>query len=410
MNDQHKNLISFKSAKKIMLRTLNYKTKTEIKNLKDCQDRILAKDIFSEINVPEFDNSAVDGFGFINSNEINRELKIVGESKPGKPFLKAIKKNQAIKIYTGAYILKDITKVNTVCMEEDCDSDREKVRIIKKFKTGNNIRIKGEDVKKKQKIFSSGRKIRSIDLAQLSSLGVKKLKVFKKIRVGIFSSGDELCEFPKKKSRYEIYDANKLVLVSLFKKIGCEVVDLGIIKDNYSETKKLILKKIKSLDVIVTSGGISKSKTDKVGKFFEENAEIEFWRMSIKPGRPFAFGKVKNTPFIGLPGNPVAAIITFFMLVIDYIKILSGLRENQIIERILPCDFQMKKKKGRTEWLRGRIIKKKNLHYLTKFQSTGSGIISSISKSQGIIELDEKKEYIKKGSLLKFYRYEDMLN
>ena len=410
MNDPHKNLISFKSARKIMSRTLNHKTKTEIKNLKDCEGRILAKNIFSEINVPEFDNSAVDGFGFINSNEINKELEIIGESKPGKPFLEAIKKNQAIKIYTGAYVLKDITKVNTVCMEEDCDSDGEKIRIIKKFKTGNNIRIKGEDAKKKQKIFSSGRKIRSIDLAQLSSIGVKKLKVFKKIRVGIFSSGDELCEFPKKKSRYGIYDANKLVLVTLFKKIGCEVIDLGIIKDNYSETKKLIFKKIKSLDVIVTSGGISKSKTDMVGKFFEDNAEIEFWRLSIKPGRPFAFGKVKNTPFIGLPGNPVAAIITFFMLVIDYIKILSGLKENQIIERILPCDFEMKKKKGRTEWLRGRIIQKKNLHYLTKFNSTGSGIISSISQSHGIIELDEKKEYIKKGSLLKFYRYEDMLN
>ena len=410
MSDPNKNLISFKSAKKAMLCSLNHINKTEIKNLKDCEDRILAKDIFSEIHVPEFDNSAVDGYGFINSNEIERELEIIGESRPGKPFLKKIKKNQAIKIYTGAYILRDITRVNTVCMEEDCYSDGKIVRITRKFKTGNNIRIKGEDVKKKQRIFLSGRKVRSMDLAQLSSIGVKKIKVFKKIRVGIFSSGDELCEFPKKKSKYKIYDANKLVLVSLFKKIGCEVVDLGIIKDNYSETKKLILNKIKSLDVLITSGGISKSKTDKIGKFFESNAQIKFWRLSIKPGRPFAFGKIKNTPFIGLPGNPVAAIITFFMLVIDYIKMLSGLREKQTIERILPCDFEMKKRKGRTEWLRGMIIKKKKLYFLTKFVSTGSGIISSISQSHGIIELDEKKEYIKKGTLLKFYRYEDMLN
>ena len=178
--------------------------------------------------------------------------------------------------------------------------------------------------------------------------------------------------------------------------------DLGIIKDNYSETKKLILNKIKSIDVIVTSGGVSKSKTDKVGKFFEDNAEIEFWRLSIKPGRPFAFGKLKNKPFIGLPGNPVAAIITFFMLVVDYIKLLSGFKDNQINERILPCDFEMKKKKGRTEWLRGRIIQKKNLHYLTKFVSTGSGIISSISQSHGIIELDEKKNILKKAHCLNF--------
>ena len=201
MSDPYKNLISFKSAREIMLSSLNHENKTEIKNLKDCEDRILAKDIFSEINVPEFDNSAVDGFGFINSNEIERELEIIGESRPGKPFLKKIKKNQAIKIYTGAYILRNITRVNTVCMEEDCCLDGKKVKITKKFKTGNNIRIKGEDVKKKQRIFLSGRKIRSMDLAQLSSIGVKKIKVFKKIRVGIFSSGDELCEFPRKKSK-----------------------------------------------------------------------------------------------------------------------------------------------------------------------------------------------------------------
>ena len=126
------------------------------------------------------------------------------------------------------------------------------------------------------------------------------------------------------------------------------------------------MNKIKNLDVIITSGGISKSKTDKIGKFFESNAQIKFWRLSIKPGRPFAFGKIKNTPFIGLPGNPVAAIITFFMLVIDYIKVLSGLKEKQTVERILPCDFEMKKRKGRTEWLRGMIIKKKNIVFFNK--------------------------------------------
>ena len=153
MSDPHKNLLSFKNAKKAMLCSLNHINKTEIKNLKDCEDRILAKDIYSEINIPEFDNSAVDGFGFINSNEIEKELEIIGESRPGKPFLKKIKKSQAIKIYTGAYILRDITRVNTVCMEEDCYSDGKKVRITKKFKTGNNIRIKGEDVKKNKESF-----------------------------------------------------------------------------------------------------------------------------------------------------------------------------------------------------------------------------------------------------------------
>ncbi len=409
MTDLYKNLLSFKGAKKVMLNSLR-KNKTETIDLEDSEDRVLASEIYSKINIPEFDNSAVDGFGFINSKKIVRELKIIGESKPGKPFLGKINNNEAVKVYTGAYVLKELTKVNTVCMEEDCELIEGKIRLSNKFKTGTNIRNKGEDVKINDKIFQKGRKIRSMDLAQLSSMGLKRIRVYKKLRVGIFSTGDELCETKNNKTKYQIYDANKLVLLSLFKKIGCDVTDLGIIKDNYFQTKEKIFSKLNLIDILVTTGGVSKSQTDQVGKFFKENGKIDFWRLSIKPGRPFAFGKIKNSPFIGIPGNPVAAVITFFMLVIDYVKALSGLNEKETIVRVLPCDFNMKKKKGRTEWLRGKIIKKKNSFYLTKFSSTGSGIISSISQSQGIIELDEKNDYIRKGTLLKFFRYEDMLN
>ena len=409
MVDLHKNLLSFNQAKKIMLNSVK-KNRIETVNFESSQDRVLAEDVYSKTNIPEFDNSAVDGFGFINSNKSKRELKIVGESKPGQPFLGKVDENQAIKVFTGAYLLKEITNVDTVCMEEDVVTIGNKLKLEKRFKTGSNIRLRGEDVKKNKKVFKVGRKIRSLDLAQLSSIGIKKLKVYKKLRVGIFSSGDELCEIKSKKSKYQIYDANKLALISLFEKIGCEVYDFGIIQDNYLQTKKKILRQLNFIDILVTSGGVSKSKADIIGKFFKENGKIKFWRLAIKPGRPFVFGKIKDTPFIGLPGNPVAAVITFFMLTIDYIKLLSGVEERDIIERILPCDFSLKKKRGRTEWLRGKIIKKQNSFYLTKFSSTGSGIISSISQSQGIIELDEKKEYIKKGTLLKFYRYEDMLN
>ena len=409
MTELFKNLLSFKKAKGIMLKSIK-KNKTEIICIENSEDRILAENIYSKIDIPEFDNSAVDGFGFINSEKTEKELKLVGESKPGKPFKKEIKSDEAIRVYTGAYLLKNLNKVDTVCMEEDSILYKNTVKIKGKMKKGTNIRVKGEDIKKNRKIFSKGRKLRSVDLAQLSSVGVKKIKVFKKIKVGIFSSGDELCNLKERKPKYKIFDANKLALISLFKKIGCEVVDFGIIEDDYNQAKKKIFSKLSLIDVLITSGGVSKSNTDQIGKVFEENGIIDFWRLSIKPGRPFAFGKIRNTPFIGLPGNPVAAVITFFMLVVDYIKLLSGLKENDIIERVLPCDFELKKKKGRTEWLRGKIIKKNNSFYLSKFSTTGSGIISSLSQSQGVIELDEKIDYIKKGTLLKFFRYEDMLN
>ena len=165
-------------------------------------------------------------------------------------------------------------------------------------------------------MFKKGYKIRSVDLAQLSSLGVKKLKVYKKIKVGIFSSGNELISVNSSKKKFHIYDSNKLALLSLFNKIGCNTSDLGIIKDNFEETKKTILNSANDYDLIVTSGGISTSEIDQVGKILSLYGKILFWKVAIKPGRPFAFGKIKNTPFIGLPGNPVATVITFFMLVV----------------------------------------------------------------------------------------------
>ena len=406
MTDIFENLLSFSEAKKIMSKFVKI-NKTEVINLEKSENRILAEDILSKVNIPEFNNAAVDGFGFINKDQKTNEFKLVGESRPGKPFIGKINQNEAIRVFTGAYILNNI---DTICMEENSVLKGNILNIKGKYAKGSNIRIKGEDVTKKQKIFNRGVKIRSIDLAKLSSLGIKKIKVYKKLKVGVFSTGDEICSTKKIKSQYQIYDSNKLALCSLFEKVGCIVFDLGIIRDNFTETKKKLSNKLDFLDIIVTTGGISKSRTDMIGKYFEKNVNIHFWRLSIKPGRPFAFGKIKNTPLISLPGNPVAAVITFFMLVLDYTKKLSGLTSHPIIERILPCEFSMQKKKGRTEWLRGTIVKKKGQYYLKKFPSTGSGIISSISQSEGIIELDEKKDYIRKGSLLKFFRYEDMLN
>ena len=259
--------------------------------------------------------------------------------------MKKINKNQAVKVFTGAYIIKKNTNIDTVCMEEECEVSEKSVLIDEKYKTGSNIRKKGEDIKKNSKVFAIGRRIRPLDLAQLSSIGIKKIRVFKKLRIGIFSSGSELSSNKTKKKKYEIYDSNKLALCSLFKRIGCEIIDLGIIKDTKYDTDYKISKRLKSLDVLVTSGGVSKSQTDKIGKFFYEKGNILFWRLSIKPGRPFIFGEIRNKPFIGLPGNPVVAIVTFFMIVINFIKKLSGENNLPVVERVLPCNFSVEKKK-----------------------------------------------------------------
>ena len=196
----------------------------------------------------------------------------------------------------------------------------------------------------------------------------------------------------------------------MLKKLNCDVVDLGIIKDDEDETMQKILGMIDNVDLIITSGGISSSSIDKVSSFIKNNGELKFWKLAIKPGRPIAFGNIKEKTIIGLPGNPVAAVVTFLMLVTRYINAISGIKKTNIIPRYIPSNFEMKKKYGRTEWLRGKINISKNKFFLDKFKTSGSGIISSISNTDGIIELDEKFTKITKGMLLKFYKYEDLIN
>ncbi len=406
---KNQKLMCAKIAQKKMKESISLINKSEKISIEHCQNRIIAENIYSKYNIPFQDNSAVDGYAinFCQKKKIKTFI-LVGESKPGKPYNKKLKENEAISIYTGSYII-DKNKINTVLMLEDCNISKNKITIKKKFRVGQNIRKKGEDLKENQIVFRKGRQIRTVDIAQLLSIGQKKIKVYKQVTVGVLSTGSEINQ-TKKRQNHLIFDANKLTLISMLKKIGCNTVDLGIIKDDFQDTKKKILNNIPNCDLLISSGGVSDSDTDMIGKVLISHGKINFWKLAIKPGRPFAFGEIKKTPFIGLPGNPVATIVTFLMLVVDYIKVLSGNREFPDRSRYISSGFSMKKKLNRREWIRGSIINKGKKQLLEKYKTTGSGIISSISQSEGIIEVEENVDYIKKGMKLKFLTFEDILN
>ena len=408
MKNKFPEFVSLSLAKSIIMNTDVKLPVFEMISSTEADGRVLAQNISSNKDVPEEDNAAVDGFAVLNKNIcINKQYKIVGVSKPGSPYKKKIKEGDLIKIFTGSYVLK-CNYVDTVYMEEDCIENNGYVIFKKKIISKSNIRRKGEDIKKKKLLFSKGKKLKVADIAQLISLGINKIKVYKKIKVGIFSSGDEVANISAKKKKYQIYDVNKFLLMSLFKKIGCEVFDLGIIKDNYEISRKKLYKNL-NYDLLVTSGGVSKSSTDNISKILLNLGNIFFWRIKIKPGRPFAFGKLKKTLFIGFPGNPVAVAVTFFMLVIKLVRRMSGDNNLRLNYSYFPANFSMKTKKGRVEWLRGKIQRKVKDNYLEKFYTTGSGILSSLSQSEGIIEVDANTEYVKKESLLKFYKYKDLI-
>ena len=409
----NRKLTNFRTAKMAIMKEARLIVKTEYIEIDSCVGRILAEDVKSKINVPPSDNSAVDGYGFNYLNSLkNKSLKIIGSSKPGEPFLQKLMPNTTVRVFTGAPLLKNKSSCNidTVIMTEDCIIVGDKVFFKRLLKKGSNIRLKSEDIRKGNIIMSKGIKIRPYDVGYLASVGIKKLKVYKKINVGVFSTGNEIKKEGIKKNDFKIFDSNKLNLLSLLDRIGCHVQDLGIIKDDLNQTHKKLLESTNNCDLIITSGGVAASETDQIIKTINEIGKIFVWKLAIKPGRPIAFGKIKSKFFFGLPGNPVAVLVTFFMLIVDFIYTVSGRTKLPIKYNLLESNFNFQKKKGRTEWLRGSIKEYKNKLKVSKFNNEGSGILTSIAKTDGIIELNEKTEFITKGEMLKFYKYEDFLN
>ena len=409
----NKKLTDFRTAKMAIMKKARLIVKTEYIEIDSCVGRILAEDVKSKINVPPSDNSAVDGYGFNYLNSLkNKSLKIIGSSKPGEPFLQKLMPNTTVRVFTGAPLLKNKSSCNidTVIMTEDCIIVGDKVFFKRLLKKGSNIRLKSEDIRKGNIVMSKGIKIRPYDVGYLASVGIKKLKVYKKINVGVFSTGNEIKKEGIKKNDFKIFDSNKLNLLSLLDRIGCHVQDLGIIKDDLNQTHKKLLESTNNCDLIITSGGVAASETDQIIKTINEIGEIFVWKLAIKPGRPIAFGKIKSKFFFGLPGNPVAVLVTFFMIIVDFIYTISGRTKLPIKYNLLESNFNFKKKIGRTEWLRGSIKEYKNKLKVSKFNNEGSGILTSIAKTDGIIELNEKTEFVTKGEMLKFYKYEDFLN
>ena len=404
-------MISVDTALKLLMKFAPVAKKSEFVNLTEATDRIIAETIKSKIDVPEHNNSAVDGYGFNFKDKLKHQrLKIIGKSLPGKPFLGKISSGQAIRVYTGALIIgnkNDLIPIDTIVMQEDVFNNENLIELKAKIKAGQNIRLKGEDIIKEQVIFKKGKKIRSLDLGYLASVGIKRLRVFKKLKVGIFSSGNEINTSFKHK-KYMIFDSNKISLISLFNKIGCESYDCGIIKDNYNISKKKIKEMSKKFDILVTTGGISSSDTDAIKKFIREIGDIKFSKISLKPGRPFTFALINNVPFLGLPGNPVAVIVVFLYFIAKFIaKIYNAKRNIRPIK--VKSNFNFNKKVNRRELLRGFLLEKQNQLLVERFPSEGSGILSSIAKSEGLIELMDNESTIKKGRYLKFYPFESLL-
>ena len=404
-----KKLVKLETALNIIKKNILPSKKIEEINITKSLNRIIANDIISKANIPPHSNSAVDGYA-INYNQYksgNRKFTIAGKSTAGHPYIKKIRKLDAIRILTGA-ILPD--EFDTIIMEEDCIVKNKTLSLPNNIKKYMNYRHLGEDIKINDKVFNAGDKLRPQDIGVLYSLGIKKINVFLQLRVCVFSCGDELSNINKALKKGHIYDSNRIMLINFLTKLDHKVEDLGILKDDKSHIIKKLNNASKNNDFIITSGGMSLGDEDHIKPLIEEKGEMHVWRLAIKPGRPVGFGKYNKTPILGLPGNPAATFVTFLMLGIPILKKMSGQKLNKNNYIPIKVNFNHTKKAGRKEFLRVRLSYKDNNLILNKFNKEGAGILSSTSWATGLGIIDEDIEILKKHDKINYISLSELLS
>jgi len=388
---------------------------SEIISLPKALGRVLAEDIQSPLSVPPHDNSAVDGYGMafddLKSDGETR-LPVNGRIAAGHPLDRPAQSGEAVQIFTGAAMPQGM---DTVVMQEDVTLDGDDVLIPAGLKRGANRRLVGEDVKEGEVIIKAGTLMRAQEIGMAASIGLGKIKVFRPLRVAVFSTGDEIADplfdgvDAVGKGQGTIFDVNRYSVAALLRGLGCEVTDLGILQDKVGEIRSALHDAAPGHDLIITSGGVSLGEEDHITRVVESLGSIAFWRLAIKPGRPMAFGKIVDTAFIGLPGNPVAAMVIFMRVARPLILSLCGRADDDVPAFQVPAGFSMTKKTGRREWLRASLETDENgVMHAMKFPKQGSGILTSMVASSGLVELAEDVRSVEEGDLVSFLSFGDM--
>src|SRR4051812_20981349 len=371
--------------------------------------RILARALIAGIDLPPCANSAVDGFAIAHADLLpDREsiLPVTGRVAAGHPLGRSVERGEAIRIFTGAPMPDG---ADTVMMQEDCVFAGGKVRLKPGIKRGANRRHAGEDVAKGNIALSAGRRLKAADLGLAAALGRDTLPVFRPLRGALLSTGDEVCEPGTPLGPGKIYDTNRVMLATLLRGLGVVVDDLGICPDRANALANRLEEISARHDLIVTSGGVSTGDEDHVRAAIESLGRLDFWRLAIKPGRPVALGQVRGVPLIGLPGNPVAAALTFAILARPLILRLAGASVTQPPTFPVQAGFAYRKKAGRREYLRASIERDGGAAIARRFPRDGAGILSSIVQSQGFAIIDESVTELTPGAMLDFLPFSEVL-
>ncbi len=394
----------------------------ELAPLDQAINRILAQDLLSPIDVPAADNSAMDGYAF-NGNclgvpEDSVSLKIIGTAYAGKPFTGEIGTGECLKIMTGAVMP---TGSDTVIPQELVSAQSDTSIEFKRnlLKPGENRRLRGEDLQKAKPAIQSGRLLRPSDLGLAASLGVPVLKVYRKLKVAILSSGDELCALGQELAAGGIYDSNRHSLTGLLNRLNLEIIDCGIVRDDPDALKEAFCNAAKVADVLISSGGVSVGEADFTKQIMQELGDVGFWKIAMRPGRPMAFGTLKpitgqstarRTLFFGLPGNPVAVMVTFYQFVRAALLQLNGatLTAPPITQAI--AESAIRKKPGRTEFQRAILGRGQDGKPIVKLTgSQGAGILRSMSEANCFVILHHDQGNVTPGNWVDVALFDGLL-
>ncbi|MBP6120996.1 MULTISPECIES: molybdopterin molybdotransferase MoeA [Providencia] len=410
MDQSHtKDLISLELALEKLLSQTPVITQTEIIPLTDSAKRIIATDLISPINVPPFDNSAMDGYGLrFDDWDGTTPMPIVGKSFAGNPMQGPLEKGGCVRIMTGAPIPQG---VDTVVMQESTEQTEQGILFTQPFKKGSNIRKVGEDIVQGKPVFPAGTLLSTAQLPLIASLGISDVTVYRRLKVAVFSTGDELQAVGKPLADGQIYDTNRFAVRLMLEKLNCQVLDLGVIPDSPEKLKQTFIEANSQADLVISSGGVSVGEADYTKQILDDLGQIGFWKLAIKPGKPFAFGKLSSAWFCGLPGNPVSAALTFYQLVQPLIARLSGHSQWKAPIRFkVPVTTPLKKSPGRLDFQRGILTS--NEQGQLQVETTGhqgSHIFSSFSQANCFIVLERERGHVAAGEMVEVEMFNYLL-
>jgi molybdopterin molybdotransferase len=399
MDDYDPNAMPVAKAREFIQQFLDPVSASETLALRESLGRVLAADITSPANVPNYDNSAMDGYALKASDIATSRLLVVGTAFAGKAFDGVVENGQCVRIMTGALMPKG---TDTVVVQEKVVVDGEFITMSEAPKPHANVRYAGEDLKLGQAVLATGHLMRPADLGLIASLGIAEVQAYRQLKVAFFSTGDELVGVGKPLETGQVYDSNRYTLFGMLARLGVEVIDVGAIADDPVLLEETLLSAAAQADVVITSGGVSVGEADYMKLLLAKHGQVMFWKVAMKPGRPLAYGKVGNAHYFGLPGNPAAVMVTFYQFVRDALLRLMGQSSPVPLPMFqVQCTQAIKKMTGRTEFQRGTLFTDTDGIWRVKpTGAQGSALLSSMSLANCFIVLDEAVGNLDAGAMV----------